>query len=259
MINTLIAKKLAIESGIDTLTVIREYVQIVYLNELYSLPGLGKTIFKGGTALRLMLGSNRFSEDLDFNSNLDKAALNGITNKALSGLRKQIPNAYMKDLETLTGMSKKIYIQTDLSKQPLSIKLDFSLREDSVLVKQGVIDTNLPISASTLISYLDPTEILAEKYRAIMKRTKGRDIYDTWYLLRKSMNADPKVIQRKFDYYKEIFDMKILIKRVKDWDDKELDQDIRKFLPQKDRDVLKRIKELLVEKLENSAQKSMEY
>jgi predicted nucleotidyltransferase component of viral defense system len=249
MIDTVLAKKLASETGIDTLTVVREFIQILYLNELYTLPDLGKTIFKGGTALRLMLGSNRFSEDLDFNTNLDENALNIVTNKALTELKKGVPNAYIKDMKTLAGVSKKIYIPTDLAKQPLSIKLDFSQREDSVTAKQGVIDTKLPISSTVLITYLDPAEILAEKFRALLKRTEGRDLYDIWYLLHKGVGADSTLIQNKFDYYHEKFDLKSLIEKVRNWDDKDLDQDVRKFLPKKDRDVLGKIKELLVQKL----------
>lgn len=249
MIDIVLAKKLANEAGIDTFTVVREFIQILYLNEFYTLPNIGKTIFKGGTAIRLMLGSNRFSEDLDFNTDLNENALNTLTNKALTEIKKQIPNVYIKDLKTIAGVSKKIYIQTDLAKQPLSIKLDFSQREDSISTKQGIIDTKLPISSTILIIYLDPAEILAEKYRALMKRSKGRDLYDIWYLLHKGVMADPKVIQRKLDYYNEKFDLRGLVEKVRNWDDRALDQDVRKFLPRKDRDVLGKIKELLVEKL----------
>ncbi len=249
MINALLAKNLANEAGIDAFTVVREFIQVVYLNELYAPPSLGKTVFKGGTALRLMLGSNRFSEDLDFNTSLTKDELTVVTNKALTELKKQVPAANMKDLKTLAGVSKKIYVQTELADQPLSIKLDFSQREESLATKQGVIDTKLPIASTILITYLDPAEILAEKFRALMTRTKGRDVYDAWYLLHRGIAADPVLIQKKLDFYQEKFDLEGLIEKVKNWDDRALDQDVRKFLPSKDRDVLSKLKELLLEKL----------
>src|SRR3989338_2166826 len=44
----------------------REYFQHFFLSELYKLPGAEQMLFKGGTALRIIYGSPRFSEDLDF-------------------------------------------------------------------------------------------------------------------------------------------------------------------------------------------------
>lgn len=46
--------------------IIREYAQHLFLSELYQLPGSEKLLFKGGTALRIIYNSPRFSEDLDF-------------------------------------------------------------------------------------------------------------------------------------------------------------------------------------------------
>ena len=46
--------------------IVREYFQHVFLSELYKLPDAEKLPFKGGTALRVIYGSPRFSEDLDF-------------------------------------------------------------------------------------------------------------------------------------------------------------------------------------------------
>ena len=51
---------------IDGFTIIREYLQLVLLNYLYKNKEAEKIFFKGGTAIRLLFGSTRFSEDLDF-------------------------------------------------------------------------------------------------------------------------------------------------------------------------------------------------
>src|SRR3989344_5991516 len=45
--------------------IVREYFQHVFLSELYKLPDAERLPFKGGTALRIIYGSPRFSEDLD--------------------------------------------------------------------------------------------------------------------------------------------------------------------------------------------------
>src|SRR3989339_1253273 len=44
----------------------REYFQHVFLSNLSQIPGGEKLLFKGGTALRIVYGSPRFYEDLDF-------------------------------------------------------------------------------------------------------------------------------------------------------------------------------------------------
>jgi len=45
---------------------VREYCQHLFLSYLYQKPESAKLFFKGGTALRIIFGSPRFSEDLDF-------------------------------------------------------------------------------------------------------------------------------------------------------------------------------------------------
>src|SRR3989337_839141 len=48
------------------LNVAREYCQTLFLSSFYQEPGSEHVMFKGGTALRIIYGSPRFSEDLDF-------------------------------------------------------------------------------------------------------------------------------------------------------------------------------------------------
>ena len=45
---------------------IREYYQHIFLEHLYQVPEADRLLFKGGTALRTVYGSPRFSEDFDF-------------------------------------------------------------------------------------------------------------------------------------------------------------------------------------------------
>jgi len=48
------------------LNVAREYCQHLFLSAFYRQAGSEQVMFKGGTALRIVFGSPRFSEDLDF-------------------------------------------------------------------------------------------------------------------------------------------------------------------------------------------------
>jgi len=57
---------------IDGFTIMREFLQLTLLNYLYQHVKGGQIYFKGGTAIKLLLGSPRFSEDLDFSTPYNK-------------------------------------------------------------------------------------------------------------------------------------------------------------------------------------------
>ena len=62
----------------------RDYIQHLFLSVLYGRSqGL---LFKGGTALRVLHRSPRYSEDLDFNSTLDLADTKALFRQAMADL-----------------------------------------------------------------------------------------------------------------------------------------------------------------------------
>src|SRR3989339_655349 len=61
------AKDRGMPSG-KTRGILREYLQVLTLKELYKTPAGKQLYFTGGTYLRLVQGTKRFSEDLDFNA-----------------------------------------------------------------------------------------------------------------------------------------------------------------------------------------------
>lgn len=133
MIDPLTLQDLSNKFGIDKYSILREYIQIRFLNELYSLPDSGKLVFKGGTALRLLFESNCFSEELDFTTTLEESDIKMIIEKVVRVLSLEMPGLVIKDLETRTGISQKLYLETSVSPQALTIKLDFSQRESVFL------------------------------------------------------------------------------------------------------------------------------
>jgi len=252
MINSFDLQKLSNDLGIDKYTILREYIQITFLNSLYSNPKATKLAFKGGTALRFFTNSPRFSEDLDFTSSLDKQEIIDITDKTVKNLQSSFEDIEIKNLETIAGISRKIYIGTDISSQKLTIKLDFSEREEVLNTKIGIIKTSLPVASVTPITYLDPKEIFSEKIRALSTRNKGRDLFDLWFLLHNNYKPDLSLIQKKLDFYKEKFDKSELIKKISEWDEKSLYNDLNKFLPLKDRGIIPEIKRLTLEGISNA-------
>ncbi|KKP47929.1 MAG: hypothetical protein UR39_C0002G0032 [Candidatus Woesebacteria bacterium GW2011_GWA1_33_30] len=250
MISNNILQELSEGKGIDKYSILREIIQIQFLNELYKNKDSKHLFFKGGTALKIIFGSNRYSEDLDFTTNLTLKKLNILIDKAIVELKKEYPDVYLKDLDTIQGISKKIILPVDISSQPLTIKLDFSKRENVLDPKLGTIFTNLPITTTSIINHLSLEEILAEKYRAIINRQKGRDLYDFLFILKKNVKFNIKLINNKLKFYNEKYNPEEFIEKVKKWNNKDLDNDIRKFLPLKDRSIIPEIKNLILAKFD---------
>ena len=67
-----IAENQARNLKIDVTQVVREFWETVILKGLFDSPEGKLLVFKGGTALRLVYGSPRFSEDLDFSLTADR-------------------------------------------------------------------------------------------------------------------------------------------------------------------------------------------
>jgi len=76
--------------GNKTRGILREYLQVLILKELYRVQTVENFFFTGGTYLRLVHRTKRFSEDLDFNtSRLTKAGFEGTLKKIISALKNE--------------------------------------------------------------------------------------------------------------------------------------------------------------------------
>jgi len=252
MISTANIIKLSNQSGVDSFTILREYVQISFLDKLFGFPNAKKLVFKGGTAIRFFLNSPRFSEDLDFTTSLNDQEISEITNKTASSIKKSIGEIKVKDIKSIVGVTKKLYFQSELSKQPLTIKLDFSKRGDVLKTKIGVIKTDLPIITTAPIIFMDPEEILAEKTRAILTRKKGRDLFDIWFLTHQGYKLNSEFMEQKLSLYKEKYQPKKILGVIKNWNEKTLFNDINRFLSKKDRQIIPHLKELACEEFRKS-------
>ena len=252
MIDAASLNNLARAAAIDRYTILREYVQVLFLDNLYQARTSRKIIFKGGTALKILFGSPRFSEDLDFSTKLARSTIVRLVNQTVTNLQTEAPGISVKNIKSIAGWSQKISFPTDFTPMPLTIKLDFSAREPALTTYQNTITTTLPVFSSSLITALTPEEILAEKIRAITSRNKGRDIFDLWFLLKKSNRLDKKLITAKFRLYHEKFSFPNLLEKIKQFNQKQLNQDITKFLPLNHRQVIPSLKKLTVEALQTN-------
>mgnify|MGYP001602828585 FL=1 len=70
--------------------ILREYLEILILKELYKLPDGKKLYFTGGTYLRLVYQTKRFSEDLGFNAgHMKKGDFEALLKKVQGNLKKE--------------------------------------------------------------------------------------------------------------------------------------------------------------------------
>jgi hypothetical protein len=243
-------KELSQKFAIDEFSIIREYLQILFLAILYEQKVSEKIYFKGGTALRLLLNSFRFSEDLDFTSLLPPEGVKKLLLTSMKKINLIVPEIELRQLRTnvnsLTGFLK---YKTPELKFPLNIHIEFSLREKPLTEKEGILETLYPISPYPVIRCLSWEEVLAEKIRALMHRAKGRDLFDIWYLLSKDIKIDWEMVNKKMAFYEKKVTPEDVITKINRFDQKRLKLDLGKFLPLNQRRIAENIKELLLEKL----------
>ncbi len=164
--------------------VAREYVQHLFLCALYKLKGCEKLLFKGGTALRLIFQSPRFSEDLDFTGIgiLRSQEIDDLFLATLEELEKIGLIITYQEAKPTSGGYLGI-IRYKLFDIPENMEFEVSLRKTSGLRGEVTSVVTDLAPAYTLIHF--PTkELVAEKIKALMARKKPRDYYDLYFISR---------------------------------------------------------------------------
>ena len=170
---------------------LKEYIQLMILDFLSSSEYAHKLCFIGGTNLRLVLGIDRFSEDLDFDcKDMSKEEFMQMTDDILAFLKANDFNVEPKDKENpkLTAFRRNLFFPGLLFEMSLT-----GHREERFLIKieaqdQGVVYT--PVIADVKgCGFFFPVQVppksvlCAMKLSALMTRAKGRDFYDSMFLL----------------------------------------------------------------------------
>jgi predicted nucleotidyltransferase component of viral defense system len=215
---------------------LREYLQYKILEVIYSSPYARDLCFMGGTAIRIVHSSNRFSEDLDFdNRSVDQEGLRSLTDLIHKRLSRE---GYLSEMQhTLRGAFRasiripEILFQSGLSRhrdEKLSIQVDaepqqfnytpetFLINRFDVLVRAQVVPVDL---------------LLAQKLTCLFtrKRLLGRDFYDIIFLMART--------KPHFDYIKKRTGLatvkamqKEILRKCKEVDFKQLVRDVAPFL-----------------------------
>jgi len=238
------------ELKIDSFSIYREYLQLLFLKYFYELPKSNQIYFKGGTSIKFLYGSFRFSEDLDFSSILSEEEIHTLIQKAIKNLSKELPVYFKKEESIAASFTGRIFQEISDFSFPLTIRLDISLREKPIYIENNYIETTFPISPYPLVVHLVAKEILAEKIRALIIRGKGRDLFDIWFLLSKKIEIDRDLVNLKMSLYNKKTDPKEIMNIIRKMSDQEIKKDLTKFLPLNQRATVEKVKFWLIEKLE---------
>jgi len=162
----------------------REYVQHLLLSGLYKAKGSENLLFKGGTALRIVFQSPRFSEDLDFTGQniFHYKDIDSLFLEALSEVEKTgIPISYKEAKPTTGGYLGLIHYEVlGISED---MKFEVSLRKTKKTKSEVVSIISDFIPPYTLF-HLPAQEIIKGKLDALFDRKKPRDYYDLYFSLR---------------------------------------------------------------------------
>jgi len=173
---------------------LKEYIQLLIMDWLANSQYAGRLSFIGGTNLRLIQGIDRFSEDLDFDcKDLSEDEFRSMTDGVVRYLQQSGWAVETRDRNNpkLTAYRRSLYFP--------QLLIDLGLtghREERFLIKveaqdQGVVYTPEVAMVNRMGFFfgikVPPLDVLLSmKLCAVLSRQKGRDFYDTVFLLSKT-------------------------------------------------------------------------
>ncbi|MEA3449957.1 MAG: nucleotidyl transferase AbiEii/AbiGii toxin family protein [Patescibacteria group bacterium] len=194
---------------------LREYLQYKILNAIFVSKIGRKLSFLGGTALKIVYGGYRFSEDLDFdNFNLGKNEFEQMTHEIkraldLEGYLTEIRNVYKGAFHCHIKISELLFNNnlSHMASEKLVIQVDtvphnFKYEPKVYYLQKFDVGRNIKVTPIDIL--------LSQKIAAIFgrKRTKGRDFYDVLHLINRT------------DFNYEYLDFKLGIKNKKELKEK---------------------------------------
>ncbi|RLC98161.1 MAG: nucleotidyl transferase AbiEii/AbiGii toxin family protein [Chloroflexi bacterium] len=216
--------------------ILREYLQYKILQAIFDSKHASKLAFLGGTALRIVYGNTRFSEDIDLdNFGLSWEKFEEVIDKvnrflSLEGFEVEVKNVkkgtyhcdlrfpkllYDEGLSPLPG--EKLLIQVDTTAQ------GYKYQPEVILLNK------FDVFAEIRVTPLDT--LLSQKiYTAVnRKRPKGRDFYDITFLASRT-KPDYGFLKQKMDVDTEDKLKEEISSRIADYDFTAIADDVAPFL-----------------------------
>lgn len=167
--------------------IVREYLQHLFLSHFYQLKKSEFFFFKGGTALRLVFRSPRFSEDIDFTASRNSGLFEDLFQDTLLAMEQEGLKIAVQESKSTTGGHLAI-IEATIHKQKIEIKIEASQRKTkSITGEKAAVSSD--IVPSYTVQILDRQTLIFEKISALLTRRKIRDFFDLYYILRAQMGT----------------------------------------------------------------------
>lgn len=171
--------------------ILREYWQCQILSIIYDRLSGRDLVFLGGTALRIVYGNQRFSEDLDF----DNRGLDFDNFQALSAeIKKKLEQEGLTvEIKTVARGAFRCYLKISqllfkegllpLSREQLTIQIDASPQNYHFVPEITTLDK---FDVYTKIKVAPASLILAQKIYCLFNRQRrmGRDFFDVSFLIK---------------------------------------------------------------------------
>lgn len=223
--------------------ILREYFQHLFLSHLYRQKDADHLLFKGGSALRVVWQSPRFSEDLDFTgTNASIHAIESVLEKTLVGVDGEGIHVKIDEAKKTSGGYFSI-LQFEGEGNRGEIQLEVSLRAPGKAKGDTALIPSEFLPAFTLI-HLEEKLLVHEKVVALLTRAKPRDFYDLYFILRSRL-AFKGVFQK---------DKSLKAKLLEAMENTKLDakSELKRFLPASQHGLLKNFKTILTAEIERS-------
>jgi len=223
--------------------VVREYFQHLFLSGLYQEKGSDGLLFKGGTALRTVWHSPRFSEDLDFTGvNVAVKDIEMLVEGVLAKLEMAGVQTDIIESKSTSGGYLAIF-QFETSEYKSRIQVEVSLRNGKKVLGTATLIQSDLVVPYTLI-HLKEEQLVAEKILACLTRGKARDFYDLYFILRSRLSFKRVFIQDKR--------LKAKILNVVKSGKLNFKRELKAFLPVNQHRIIKGFPDTLVKEIERN-------
>ena len=230
-------KKMAAAQQTTELNIAREYAQHLFLSGFYQQRGTQQVMFKGGTALRLVYNSPRFSEDLDFSGfGVRVQDIEDWVAMASEWIKQSGIAVSIEESKKTSGGYLGI-LDLEFSGYRARILFEISLRRKNGLERRGVLVAS-DLAPAYTVTLLPEEALVAEKLAALLDRGKPRDFFDCYFMLRKNM-ISPKQRQVLFKVKQTLAGTRINFKA-----------ELSDFLPRSYQPIIDDFKKTLMAELE---------
>lgn len=216
--------------------ILREYLQYKILEIIFNSKYSQDLVFLGGTALRIVYGNTRFSEDLDFdNFNITEDQFEDLARiikkeLKLQGYEVEIKNVFKGAYRSYIKIPNLLFDNSlsGFQEEKITIQIDtvpqvFDYKKEIKILNKFDVFTQI---------FVTPIDILLSQkiYAALnRKRSKGRDFFDIVFLFSQTQ-PNYQYLDKKLNV-KNIEDLKdLFLDKTKGVDFDELLRDVEPFL-----------------------------